>query len=393
MNKNLAIDKHQLSSILTDFQILLDFIGSDGELVSKKQLVFSASTLLELNLLMTKPINHKKTRPQLTTFPHIAIVYKCAHLLRFFHFTDKGARKQINLNPAALESWKKLNPVEQYFTLLAKWLYGDKEDSLDFLAPINRIARFRQDWIDRRRFSFQEILKKEYKISIFLAGIELFGFADITHGKPDSDGNWKITSIKQTEMGKFAFEIILKELLSLNDNFLATLFMEKETNKKNLFDVFRPYYPDLKNNFQLQTEAQNRTGVHIFKVSLHRSWRRIAVTHSTTLEELADLILQAFNFENDHLHNFEFIDISGHKREYSHPDNRGDEHFTDEVTLSKLPLNINGSMKFIFDFGDWWEFNILLEKVDNNFELDESSAKLLEMKGKAPEQYPDWDEE
>lgn len=393
MKKSLTVDMLQASSILTDFQILLDYIGPDGDLVSKKQLSFSANTLIELNLLMTKPIEHKKTRPMLNTSPHIAVVYECAHLLNFFHYSDKGSRKQINLNAAALESWKKLNPVEQYFTLLDKWLYGEKEDALGSQAPINRLHRLHSHWLDKKRFDAKEGRYRQYRNGTFLVGLELFGFVIIELGKPDSEGNWTINAIKQTSAGKFAFDVIQKESTHLKDNYFDQFLLEPQGDGKNIFDVFRPYYPDLINNFQLKTKAQNRTGVHIFKVSLHKSWRRIAVTHNTTLYALAEVILQAFNFGNDHMHSFEFIDISGQKREYSHPEMMNNAPFTDEVTLSNLPLSIKGKMTFIFDFGDWWEFSILFEKIDDSFKLDESSAELIETKGKAPEQYPDWDEE
>lgn len=48
-------------------------------------------------------------------------------------------------------------------------------------------------------------------------------------------------------------------------------------------------------------------------------------------------------------------------------------------------------MMFIFDFGDRWEFNIMLESVDENHTINDAGAEFLDKKGEAPKQYPDWD--
>jgi len=381
MKKNEQINLHQQSSVLKDLQILLDFVGSDGKLVSKKQLVFSAKTLLELNQLMSKPIAHNKVRPQQTTFPHIAVVYKSAHQLGFFNYTDKGTRKQINLNPAALESWNKLNPTEQYFTLLDKWLYSDADTSI--FPPMQYIERFKRRFLNKTRDYYQNIFATEYKIGELLAGMELFNLVNIQHAKPDKAGGWKINSLKLTKFGDFILSVIL-------DN-MEKYMLADSLRDLGIFELFQPYFPDLKNTYQIKTDTPNRTGVFIFKISLHKAWRKIAIHHSATLYDLANVILQAFNFDNDHLHTFSFLDTSGQKRKYQHPACSYADYFSDEIILSELPLSIKGSMKFIFDFGDWWEFNILLEKVDSNYKINNAKAELLDGKGEPPEQYQDWD--
>jgi len=393
MKKNITTathNTHQQAPILKDFQMLLDFIGSDGELVSKKQLVFSAKNLLELNLLMSKPIAHNKTRPNQTSLPHIAVVYDCALQLGFFKYTDKGSRKQINLNEAALESWNSLNPTEQYFTLLDRWLFGGEEDRA-FSVPINRIEAFKRRSLNQLDSYYQNIFTHEYKMGGLLAGLELFGLVNIEHAKPDESGGWKINSLTLTEFGNFIFNILIEK--DAQGTFLDSLL---EVTIKPIdftnFELFQPYFPDLQNTYQLKSQTAKRSGAYIFRISLRRVWRRIAVEDSLTLEELADVILQAFEFNNDHLHSFNFIDTSGQKREYGHPACE-DEFTTDEIILSELPLCIKGSMKFIFDFGDWWEFTIKLEDIDSEYEFKDELAEILEGKGKAPEQYPDWDEE
>ena len=49
-------------------------------------------------------------------------------------------------------------------------------------------------------------------------------------------------------------------------------------------------------------------------------------------------------------------------------------------------------MTYIFDFGDWWEFAVQLEAIQPD-DARSQYAAILESYGKAPPQYPDWDEE
>lgn len=65
-------------------------------------------------------------------------------------------------------------------------------------------------------------------------------------------------------------------------------------------------------------------------------------------------------------------------------------HYTDEVTLRQLQLKAGEKFKFLFDFGDEWRFQCKVLR-----ELDEKTArpKIIRAVGKAPEQYPSWDEE
>jgi hypothetical protein len=45
-------------------------------------------------------------------------------------------------------------------------------------------------------------------------------------------------------------------------------------------------------------------------------------------------------------------------------------------------------MTYVFDFGDWWEFEVTLERVDPP-KASMRVPVLLDGRGHAPEQYPD----
>ena len=65
--------------------------------------------------------------------------------------------------------------------------------------------------------------------------------------------------------------------------------------------------------------------------------------------------------------------------------------FTDEVLVGDIPLSIGQSMTYVFDFGDSWTFDLVLEQVDP--EKTTTSASILESHGEPPEQYPTWDDD
>ena len=172
-----------------------------------------------------------------------------------------------------------------------------------------------------------------------------------------------------------------------------------ETNEEagfgTLQPVFQPYFPEWQKVYG-PPKGEARTGTHVFKVSitgLHgdgRVWRRLAVPPDASLDDLACAILDAYGFDDDHLWDFSFRDQRGKNRQYNRPE--GDEGpYTDEISVAATELPLKGEMIFTFDYGDNWQFKVVLENV----EPGRSSLKrpqIVASAGKSPQQYPDWDE-
>jgi hypothetical protein len=60
--------------------------------------------------------------------------------------------------------------------------------------------------------------------------------------------------------------------------------------------------------------------------------------------------------------------------------------YVDEVNIGNLELHEGQRILYLFDYGDSWEFNIVLEKIDSNGRLP-LNPKIVEKNGKAPKQY------
>ncbi|MBI5412501.1 hypothetical protein HZA43_05045 [Candidatus Peregrinibacteria bacterium] len=128
-----------------------------------------------------------------------------------------------------------------------------------------------------------------------------------------------------------------------------------------------------------------------------RIYRDIEMSENTTLYKVAKGILDSFDFDFDHLFGF------GNKPDFYHSDIRyelktdedegGEGGDVEKTALRDVPFfqKPGDKMYFLFDFGDDWEFEIELRSF-GVIEKGKRYPAVLEEAGKAPEQYPDYDE-
>jgi len=168
--------------------------------------------------------------------------------------------------------------------------------------------------------------------------------------------------------------------------------MELEADEEIPFGVLQPvlqpYFPEWQNNLAVP-EWGFREGVHIFKMSLGGIWRRIAIPADQTLDALASTILNAVEFDHDHLYQFLYQNRFGAMQEVNHP-YMDEGPWTAEVLVGDVPLRVGQTMTYLFDFGDNWKFGVTLEQIDPDMDIDK--PVILESHGEPPEQYPTWDD-
>lgn len=120
-------------------------------------------------------------------------------------------------------------------------------------------------------------------------------------------------------------------------------------------------------------------------------YRHIRIGEQETLDRLHEVILNAFDFDDDHAHAF-FMDDrywSGVRAYYSDCVDDA-EKYSGDVTLRQLLLEKGDKFKFLFDFGDEWRFQC---KVLRELEEKTDIPGVVRAVGEAPEQYPDWEDE
>ncbi len=91
-------------------------------------------------------------------------------------------------------------------------------------------------------------------------------------------------------------------------------------------------------------------------------WRKIWVEpDDNTLHDLANLIVDAFDFDHDHLYEF----ILSKQVSFFHPEaveTDGPKRMrADKLRLSQLNLELKQRFTFLYDFGDEWHFQVRVE--------------------------------
>jgi hypothetical protein len=117
-------------------------------------------------------------------------------------------------------------------------------------------------------------------------------------------------------------------------------------------------------------------------------WRRLLVPAATTLGDLHEIIQIAFAWDDDHLHAFTIG-----RRRYGDPyfDIEYDE---DEITLITAFARARKPISYVYDFGDSWEHEIVLENTAEP-EPDSTYPVCVDGRGDSPvedsgEDEPAW---
>lgn len=146
-------------------------------------------------------------------------------------------------------------------------------------------------------------------------------------------------------------------------------------------------------------------------------WRDIAIAGDQTMEALAEYILDAFDFDNDHLSSFymsgkrwdrasEIKVASGD--DYDSVDSMFEPLFGSpgkwpteplpharDMLLRDAPLPGKVGKKeflYLFDFGDSWEFGVRLMEKSDKLDPHAIYPRVIASMGDGPDQYPDPEE-
>jgi hypothetical protein len=184
-----VIDTTQPGSVLHDFQILVDFVGTDGAEVSDVKQLLGTKYIAEINTRLIAPIQIALKRPLQNAYPSVQGLYLLLRTLGLSHIDVRGKKTILVIDPVALESWNQLNPTEQYFNLLeAWWLWSNDEilgEKLSFFKFQDKFFRCLSFWlhITDKGMRFSRLLEQEdliYYLGMYnLALMQMFGLVSI----------------------------------------------------------------------------------------------------------------------------------------------------------------------------------------------------------------------
>jgi hypothetical protein len=385
-----VIDLAQPGPILRDFQTVLDYVGLEGVKAGGKYNLLPIEAIPVLNERLSRPLRLQLKRPQLRSHPYLQGLHLLFRASGLSRVEGSGDKARLVLDPALLEQWQGLNPTERYFNLFEAWLRAGHPEMIGERGrgyPGEYYSECLMQW-RAVRSDFPLGIGSEVSVPALM---DLFGLIHV------ENPNDLLQRYARVAVAGVPFGDAVLTLLSERVSPFAMIEDgdsddEEESGAIRLGHwqpLFQPYFPEWQHNL-VAPAPEFRDGVFVFRVSLGKVWRRIAIPAESSLEELAACILKSVNFDNDHLYEFVYRDRRGAQVHVMAP--YCDEGpWTDDVHVGDLPLNPGESMLFHFDFGDDWRFDVRLEEIESpGGKL--KAPKILEKKGKAPEQYPgaDW---
>ncbi|GAA0469607.1 plasmid pRiA4b ORF-3 family protein [Alkalibacillus silvisoli] len=94
----------------------------------------------------------------------------------------------------------------------------------------------------------------------------------------------------------------------------------------------------------------------------HRAWRRLIVRNDITFSQFHDVIQTAFKWEDSHLYHFEI----------------GDDEIEigSELLETRLGerLEIGTKFKYVYDFGDNWEHDVVVERTIEGYSTQHATC-------------------
>jgi len=414
-----SITADQPGTVLRDFQMLLGFLGPSGVEAGGKYNLIHLKFIKELDLRLSRPLRLTMTRPQIKSHPFLqglSLLLRASGLTRV---EGAGAKARLVVDPEMLIQWENLNPTERYFNLLEAWLRIGREEMIGEDGPpgMSLLPGTLQKW----QFVARECrrLNPKQRQEIYshcadlyrLALMDLFGLIEIElPSQPVKP--WYPGDVKNVPFGDALFAVLLsrpelllgRELSPWDDGGTATAENQQDEDDNGVAEaecalqlprfgawqpLFQPYFPEWRQNLELP-EWEPREGTFVFRVSWGSVWRLIAMPAGDTLDDLVTLILRSVGFDFDHLYAFSFRDRAGRTTTINDPQlDHGP--WADEIRIGALPLEPGQSMELEYDFGDQWEFDVKLERIDPPGGKVKP-ARILERHGKAPRQYPRWDD-
>lgn len=436
------ITETEPTPLIRDFATFTRYLTTHTVVLTRANEFMPGKDLYELNKEMTHPLPDTTPRTDQTLYPLLHLFYHLALAGKLFQkVPEKGSR--FVLKPTgSLQLYEELNLAEKYFFLLETlWIDADWKklqagyfgDSPLYTVP--NVLEYLSEQQPGRKIQLKgkeasDIALMFLHWEYFMLYFSYFGFWEVTRDEELVAQNWHKRSFRAESITPSAFGVTLAQILSqardlsywnlpnrrkmgewnaipgspLPDDDSSTLFEPKRKKPKTVVKVDKgktgdPFFLPFVSLFaagELQRTlpregAKFVDGTYVFKVSLAKNlWRRIKVYANHTLLDLHHAIQDAYKFDDDHLYSF-FMD--GKLWSYECFNSLYDEKgpYVNDVRIGELGLSVGQNILYLFDFGDMWRFRVELEEIRAEGDKPRN-PKIIEKKGKAPEQYGYYEE-
>jgi hypothetical protein len=391
------ISNDQPGSVLHDFGALLDALWPDGVEAGGKYHLIPMKLIGELDQRLNRPLELELKRPQIRSHPYLQALNLLLRASGLGRVLGTGTKARLGLEPAMKMQWDQLNSTERYFNLLEAAfrlgraeMVGEKGRTwggllwpclVDWEHTPDRGHKFERDRPDH--IYLHGVGRNWY----LLALMDLFGLMAVDQPRARIT-TWHPAGLRHTPFGDAMMTLFAAKQFESSEG----LPFDGEDGEAALTPsfgawqpLFQPFFPEWRRNMEFPSH-ESRAGMFIFRVSVAKVRRLIALPSDATLEVLAEWILKSVEFDSDHLYEFRYRDRRGAACSIHHPDMDEAPSVTD-INVADLPLEPGDTMKFVYDFGDDWRFDVKLERIEPPG--GRNQPRILERHGEAPEQYPD----
>jgi len=398
------MNEQTIRNTIDDFQKFCRYIEENNPVLTKQKIQLGKKDLFEINALLHFRKDVAAPNYQQESYPFLDLMFHLATRGKLFRITA-GLKGNIHLIAnSAKEEFDRLNTFEQYaFLFETFWCTFDFLEIIRFGAnPIEEVIKAlarSNPGKELKKGAFSKRRDYDPVFSYSSVVIHYFSFFGLCRFIPIVEGDKKITryddsiqAVIPTEFGvSFCKVLSRQKIVRWNIPCLKEFGYYKGDVRDDpefvpLCKIIAPVFPEgaIKNTVSVTSE--NVKGTYVFKVSVAaKVWRKIKLSHLHTLLDLHEAIQDAFGFDDDHLYTF-FMDAKRYSRNAFQSPNCQERPYVDEVRIGELELFEGQRILYLFDYGDSWEFNVILEKIDTDCPLP-LNPKITEKKGKAPEQY------
>ncbi len=409
------------SSIVADYDQFLSHVQAPTSFLTKSKLWLSRATLYRLNQDVKTHNVETSSKTDQIFYPLLNFFYHISLAARLFQI-DKVQNKHKLQQTSVFAEYQQLSAAEKYFALFeAFWVYTDwvkllKEDAYmsEFTIPQEDefIASFCNIPVNKE-ISIGKILECTWNFRLTGAvhiirilsffGLLTYKIKSLSSKEQYSKGYIELKSLTITPFGGRFFELLDKErpftLWNMpfrhfdGAKYPGQDFENIQSTPQAFAEPFNLMLnPESVVHEGLQTlSPENLNGTFTFKVAIDGTWRTISLSGKDTLDDLHLAIQEVYNFKDDHLYSFSFDPQRLHPKKSYHSPDGSECPYANEVSVGQLNLYVGQELMYVFDYGDWWAFNI--EVINITRESHFGSYKLLQQHGVSPEQYPDFDDD
>ncbi|USE35849.1 plasmid pRiA4b ORF-3 family protein [Endozoicomonas sp. SCSIO W0465] len=377
-----TLSDHQ-QVFLRDVDVFLDYLVKNPVPVSKNKNQPPVKWAEPLNRLLSSPDVLTLKRPLTASYARIMGLLLLGRSSGLASLRpDSRGNTILHVHDSIYQQWQVMTDIERYFTLLEAWInrgyatnVGERISAIDnrFLSGFMMMLGDNDLWQGRPAHDPGFYLRrgKAFNLSI----LKMTGLADFQF----EDSNRKINYLKLTPWGQLFLTACRQ---GFKDSLICGNY-EDDDEQINLLPAIKTIRSDVNNT--LEKTAPVIAASYILSVALgSKCTRTLKVSADHLLEELAEAILEAFDFDNDHLYHFQYLTSFGADRSIGHPAMDFCDGSVTETRLHQLQPFPGMKITFVFDYGVNWEFEIV---VMHGSEESTSDIQVIERKGKAPEPY------